>query len=195
MMRLLYSHYMRVIRQLDIINIPFKYLFLRWPGRVRKNIYAGRAFTYMRNKVTPSHERLGGMIFINHLSRFAYQISIHEQGNEEAEQYMLAAMTDIAKNVDLILDGKKKNHRFITNTGGSKKLKDSLKCRPKGISNARLKGHWENKKYTKKKLRNKLLHQLNNVHQWNQLVSLCLQTYQNALQMSMLSIDQPVSCP
>ncbi|PKU78962.1 hypothetical protein MA16_Dca000306 [Dendrobium catenatum] len=36
MMSLLCSHCMRVIRQLDIVNIPFKYLLLRWSVRARK---------------------------------------------------------------------------------------------------------------------------------------------------------------
>ncbi|KAH0452823.1 hypothetical protein IEQ34_017147 [Dendrobium chrysotoxum] len=66
---------------------------------------------------------------------------------------MLDAMTGMAKNVELILNGKRKNLKFIGNTqGGFEKLKNPLKCRAKGISNARLKSHWEKRKCKKKKL-------------------------------------------
>ncbi|KAH0464251.1 hypothetical protein IEQ34_007037 [Dendrobium chrysotoxum] len=51
---------------------------------------------------------------------------------------MSVVMTDMTKNVDFILEGKK----IITNP---------LKCRPKGISNARLKGHREKRKGKKLK--------------------------------------------
>ncbi|KAH0469114.1 hypothetical protein IEQ34_002346 [Dendrobium chrysotoxum] len=72
------------------------------------------------------------------------------QGND---QYMLAAMKDVTENIDLILDSKRKNNKFVGNTQGRfAKLKDLLKCRPKGISNARLRGHWEKNKKHKSKI-------------------------------------------
>ncbi|KAH0453195.1 hypothetical protein IEQ34_017519 [Dendrobium chrysotoxum] len=39
MMGLQYSYCMRVIRQLDIVNIPSKYVLLIWSARARKDIY------------------------------------------------------------------------------------------------------------------------------------------------------------
>ncbi|PKU83819.1 hypothetical protein MA16_Dca025666 [Dendrobium catenatum] len=191
MTSLLCFYCLRVIRKFDIINIPLKYLLMRWSARARKDIYFGQTMTCMGNKVTPSHG-LEGKIFRNYFSRFTYQISTRGQENEKAEQYMLTAMTDMAENVDLILDGKK-NHKFIANSSMTKKLKDQLKCRPKGISNVRLKVIERRKNLRKKKLRNNLLHQLNNVHQWNQLVKLSFQTYQNASQTSSSFVDQPAS--
>ncbi|KAH0451399.1 hypothetical protein IEQ34_018698 [Dendrobium chrysotoxum] len=51
------------------------------------------------------------------------------------------------ENINLILYSKRKSYNFLRNTyGGIAKLNDALKCRPKGISNAMLKGHWEKKK-------------------------------------------------
>ncbi|PKU65356.1 hypothetical protein MA16_Dca022480 [Dendrobium catenatum] len=75
MMGLLCSHYMRVIRQLDIVKIPLKYLLLRWSVIARKDIYAGLMVTTMGKNVSPYQEGYSCMIFRNHLSRFAYQIS------------------------------------------------------------------------------------------------------------------------
>ncbi|KAH0459409.1 hypothetical protein IEQ34_012223 [Dendrobium chrysotoxum] len=44
----------------------------------------------------------------------------------------------MTKNIDLIFDGKRKNHKFISSTqGGIKKLKNPPKYIPKGISNGR----------------------------------------------------------
>ncbi|KAI0486594.1 hypothetical protein KFK09_029343 [Dendrobium nobile] len=81
---------------------------------------------------------------------FAYQVSTRAQGNENAEQYILAAMIEIAENVDFILAGMKIFHPLKKSGGGLKNVNDPQKCRPKCISNARLKIHWEMRK-TKKK--------------------------------------------
>ncbi|KAL0917729.1 hypothetical protein M5K25_012815 [Dendrobium thyrsiflorum] len=106
MMGILCSHLMRVFRQMDISKIPSQYLLLRWSARGRKDFYAGPTVNGMGNKPSQSNERGSGMIFRNHLSRFAYQISTRAQGNEDAEQYMLDAMVEMADNVDFILAGK-----------------------------------------------------------------------------------------
>ncbi|KAH0449061.1 hypothetical protein IEQ34_022861 [Dendrobium chrysotoxum] len=73
--------------------------------------------------------------------QFAYQINIQAHGNEDAEEYMFTAMSGMAENVEFIMEGKK-----ITTI-----LNAKLGCRPKGISNARLKGHWEKRKSKKLK--------------------------------------------
>ncbi|KAL0910702.1 hypothetical protein M5K25_018783 [Dendrobium thyrsiflorum] len=86
-----------------------------------------------------------GFIFRNHISRFAYQISTRAQGNEMAEQYMLVVMKDMDKNIDLLVEGKMKNNKFQAKSQGRaipvSTYKDPQKCRPKGISNARLKAY------------------------------------------------------
>ncbi|KAL0910674.1 hypothetical protein M5K25_018751 [Dendrobium thyrsiflorum] len=148
MMGILCSHTMRVFRQLDISKIPSQYLLLRWSARGRKDFYAGPTVNGMGNKPIQSNDGGSGIIFKNHLSRFAYQISTRAQGNEDAEQYMLAAMVEMADNVDFILAGKQNKQADNLNTAGSvhNKVKDPVKCRPKGVSNARLKSHWEKKK-------------------------------------------------
>ncbi|KAH0469549.1 hypothetical protein IEQ34_001107 [Dendrobium chrysotoxum] len=92
-----------------------------------------------------------GFIFRNHLSKFSYQISTRAQGNEENEQCMLTAIKDMSENINLILYGKRNNHN-------SPKVKDPPKQQPKGISNARLKSHWEKKKKPKSILRCTLLY-------------------------------------
>ncbi|KAL0906539.1 hypothetical protein M5K25_025040 [Dendrobium thyrsiflorum] len=156
MMGILCSHIMRVFRQLDISKIPSQYLLLRWSARGRKDFYAGPTVTGMGNKPIHSNDGGSGMIFRNHLSRFAYQISTRAQGNEDAEQYMLAAMVEMADNVDFILAGKPSNQGDNQNTAGTapNKVKDPVKCRPKGVSNARLKSHWEKKKPKRKRTSN-----------------------------------------
>ncbi|KAL0907915.1 hypothetical protein M5K25_022370 [Dendrobium thyrsiflorum] len=150
MMGILCSHCMRVLRQLDIVNIPEKYFLPRWSARARKDLYAGRKITNLSNSSCLSVEVPGNLKIRNYVCRFAYKISTEAQGNAEAEQCMLDGMTSMARNVQLILEGKK-----INNTNpvcGRKNIKDPAKCRPKGISNARLKDHWEKKK--KKKIKN-----------------------------------------
>ncbi|KAH0434921.1 hypothetical protein IEQ34_026730 [Dendrobium chrysotoxum] len=60
---------------------------------------------------------------------------------------MLVAMKDMSKNIDLILDGKRNNHKFLSNAQDEiTKLNDPQKYRPKEISYARLKGYWEKKR-------------------------------------------------
>ncbi|PKU79046.1 hypothetical protein MA16_Dca000390 [Dendrobium catenatum] len=81
---------MRVLRQLDIVKNSEKYILLRWSAKARKCIYSS------------------GLIFRNHISKFAYQISTQAQGNELAEQYMLDAIKDIIENIDLLLTGRLK---------------------------------------------------------------------------------------
>ncbi|KAL0913354.1 hypothetical protein M5K25_016807 [Dendrobium thyrsiflorum] len=150
MMGILCSHCMRVLRQLDIVNIPEKYFLPRWSARARKDLYAGRKITNLSISSCLSVEVPGNLKIRNYVCRFAYKISTEAQGNAEAEQCMLDGMTSMARNVQLILEGKK-----INNTNpvcGRKNIKDPAKCRPKGISNARLKDHWEKKK--KKKIKN-----------------------------------------
>ncbi|KAL0922196.1 hypothetical protein M5K25_006165 [Dendrobium thyrsiflorum] len=99
-----------------------------------------------------------GFIFRNHISRFAYQISTRAQGNELAEQYMLGAMKDMAENIDLLVDGKMTNSNLISKSKSRaapvSAFKDPQKRRPKGISNARLKGYWEKKKQKKRPVMN-----------------------------------------
>ncbi|KAL0904648.1 hypothetical protein M5K25_026777 [Dendrobium thyrsiflorum] len=156
MMGMLCSHIMRVFRQLDICKISSQYLLLRWSARGRKDIYAGPIVNTMGNKPTQWKEGGTCMIFRNHLSRFAYQISTRAQGNEDAEQYMLAAMIEMADNIDFILAGQPTNQSNKQNLAGAghKNVKDPLKCRPKGVSNAILKSHWEKKKPKRKRTAN-----------------------------------------
>ncbi|KAI0508043.1 hypothetical protein KFK09_014177 [Dendrobium nobile] len=78
---------------------------------------------------------------------FAYEMSTRAQLNEGGEEFLLAAMKDTSEKLDLIVFGKRKTYK--STQGDSVQLKDPLKRRPKGISNARLKSHWEKK--TKRK--------------------------------------------
>ncbi|KAL0925418.1 hypothetical protein M5K25_003744 [Dendrobium thyrsiflorum] len=150
-MSLLCCHSMRVLRQLDIVKIPEKYLMMRWSAKARKSFYFGYGC------LGKGSDSGSGFIFRNHISRFAYQISTRAQGNELAEQYMLAAMKDMAENIDLLVEGKMTNSNFISKSKSRaapvSAFKDPQKRRPKGISNARLKGYWEKKKQKKLPLR------------------------------------------
>ncbi|KAL0916162.1 hypothetical protein M5K25_013652 [Dendrobium thyrsiflorum] len=147
-MGLLCCHSMRVLRQLDIVKIPEKYLMLRWSAKARKKFYSGYGGL---GKGTDSGS---GFIFRNHINRFAYQISTRAQGNELAEQYMLGAMKDMSENIDLLVEGKMTNSKFIAKSKSRatpvSAFKDPQKRRPKGISNARLKDYWEKKKQKSK---------------------------------------------
>ncbi|KAL0912830.1 hypothetical protein M5K25_016239 [Dendrobium thyrsiflorum] len=148
-MGLLCSHYMTVLRQLDIVKIPEKYRILRWSARAQKCICSSHLGS------SKGLDCGSGFIFRNHISRFAYQISIRAQGNELAERYMLAAMKDMAENIYLLLEKKIKNNKFVGKSQGFdipiSRFKDPQKRRPKRISNARLKGYWDKKKQKSKK--------------------------------------------
>ncbi|XP_020698054.2 protein FAR1-RELATED SEQUENCE 5-like [Dendrobium catenatum] len=64
MMGILCSHCLRVVRQIDIINIPPKYLLKRWSGRARKDLYSDRPLSSMVATGIPS-DGIGSMIFKN----------------------------------------------------------------------------------------------------------------------------------
>ncbi|PKU68465.1 Protein FAR1-RELATED SEQUENCE 9 [Dendrobium catenatum] len=149
-MGLLCSHCLRVFKQLDMAKFPEKYLLLRWSARARQVFYSG----YLLNSKRSNNFQGGrGFIFRNQVSRFAYQMSTEAQGNEEAEEFILSSLQDMYKKLYLILGGKKRNEKDVAGSqGGTANLKDPLKRRPKGISNARLKSHWEKKKRPKSKL-------------------------------------------
>ncbi|PKU63660.1 Protein FAR1-RELATED SEQUENCE 12 [Dendrobium catenatum] len=85
MMGLLCSHCMRVMRQLDVINIPQKYLIPRWSSSAHKDLYSGLKIQHMRNNTCTSIQESQNIIFRNYICRFSYQISTEAQGNEEAE--------------------------------------------------------------------------------------------------------------
>ncbi|PKU63438.1 hypothetical protein MA16_Dca026008 [Dendrobium catenatum] len=87
-------------------------------------------------------------MFRNYIYQFAYQISTTSQGNEEVEKCVVDAMSTLAGKVHFIKEGKTKLP--ISGTG-NKTIKDPAKCWPKGISNARLKDHWEKRKSKKVK--------------------------------------------
>ncbi|PKU68657.1 Protein FAR1-RELATED SEQUENCE 7 [Dendrobium catenatum] len=148
-MGLLCSHCLRVFKQLDMAKFPEKYLLLRWSARARQVFYSG----YFLNSQRSNNFQSGrGFIFRNQVSRFAYQMSTEAQGNEEAEEFILSSLQDMYKKLYLILGGKKRNQKDVASSqGGTANLKDPLKHRPKGISNARLKSHWEKKKRPKSK--------------------------------------------
>ncbi|KAI0491330.1 hypothetical protein KFK09_026551 [Dendrobium nobile] len=148
-MGLLCSHCLRVFKQLDMAKFPEKYLLLRWSARARQVFYSG----YFLNSQRSNNFQSGrGFIFRNQVSRFAYQMSTEAQGNEEAEEFILSSLQDMYKKLYLILGGKKRNQKDVASSqGGTANLKDPLKRRPKGISNARLKSHWEKKKRPKSK--------------------------------------------
>ncbi|PKU62114.1 Putative protein FAR1-RELATED SEQUENCE 10 [Dendrobium catenatum] len=81
MMGLLCSHCMRVMRQLDIVNISQKYFLPRWSSIARKYLYSGRKILSMRNNSCTSILRSRNMIFRNYICRIIYQISTEAQVN------------------------------------------------------------------------------------------------------------------
>ncbi|PKU73376.1 hypothetical protein MA16_Dca024178 [Dendrobium catenatum] len=113
--------------------------------------YGAMASSSKRSRITkgPS-SRAGDDNFLSRANEDSF-LSTRAQGNEDAEQYMLSAMIEMAENVDFILAGMKNCHPFKRAGGGLKNVNDPQKCRPKGISNARLKSHWEMRMKRKKK--------------------------------------------
>ncbi|PKU81370.1 hypothetical protein MA16_Dca017408 [Dendrobium catenatum] len=110
---------MRVLKKLNIVKIPKKYLLLRWSAIARKYIYSG------------------GFIFRNHINKSTYQISTQAQGNELAKQYMLAAMKDMVKNIYLM--GRLK---IISSLEIGRVVAFEMQnLKIQGISNTKLKGY------------------------------------------------------
>ncbi|KAH0451403.1 hypothetical protein IEQ34_018702 [Dendrobium chrysotoxum] len=95
---------------------------------------------------------------------------------------MLLAMIEMTENIDFILTGKN-IQPFVRKIagGGLNNVKDPQKCRPKDISNARLKSHWEIRKSMKRKLHSKALQPQHSVQsQKNLQCSRLSHQYQNA---------------
>ncbi|PKU77617.1 protein FAR1-RELATED SEQUENCE 5-like [Dendrobium catenatum] len=148
MMGILCSHCMRVMSQLDVTNISQKYLIPRWSATARNDLYSGLNVQRMAKSLCTLNQGSRNMIFRNYVYRFAYQISTEAQGNEDAEQCMIDGMSALALNVQNIMEGKR--NKCITE-GIHKSIRDPAKRRPKGVSNARLKDHWEKRKAKKVK--------------------------------------------
>ncbi|KAI0507978.1 hypothetical protein KFK09_014108 [Dendrobium nobile] len=82
---------------------------------------------------------------------FAWDVQTDEdevQGNEEAEKCVIDDLSTLAAKVHSIKLGRK--NKPISGAG-NEIIKDPKKCRPKGVSNARLKDHWERRKTKKVK--------------------------------------------
>ncbi|KAI0507201.1 hypothetical protein KFK09_013323 [Dendrobium nobile] len=143
MMGILCAYCMRVMRQLDSINIPIKYLLPRWSVNARKDLYSGGKIPSLCSNACQLISGDSNFIFRNYVCRFAYKISTEAQGNKEAEKCVIEDLSTLAAKVHSIKLGRK--NIPISGTG-HETIKDPKKCRPKGVSNARLKDHGEKKK-------------------------------------------------
>ncbi|PKU83331.1 Protein FAR1-RELATED SEQUENCE 9 [Dendrobium catenatum] len=75
MMGLLCSHCMRVMRKLDVVNIPQKYLIPRLSSSARKDLYSRLKIQRMGNNTYTWNHVSHNMIFRNYICRFVYHIS------------------------------------------------------------------------------------------------------------------------
>ncbi|KAL0921222.1 hypothetical protein M5K25_008275 [Dendrobium thyrsiflorum] len=139
----------RKIKSKDFVYSKAKKVMMTWHRNEQNEDYKCSQF-----EIAPG---VGGMSidFVStNSSKFAYQISTRAQGNELTEQYMLTVMKDMAENIDLLIEWKIKNNKFVGKSQGCvvpiSRFKYPQKRRPKGISNARSKGHWEKKKQKNK---------------------------------------------
>ncbi|PKU60018.1 Protein FAR1-RELATED SEQUENCE 9 [Dendrobium catenatum] len=138
MMGILYSHCMRVMRQLDIVNIPVKYLLPRWSANARKDLYSGGNISCLGINACQPIEGSNNLMFINYICRFAYKISTEAQDNEKVKMCVIDGLSTLAAKVHSIkIDRKNK----LISRAGNDSIKDPKKCRPNGVLNARLKDH------------------------------------------------------
>lgn len=92
------------------------------------------------------------LVFRNHVSMHTYEISTRAQASIYVKAYMLKTLTKLSYNIDLIANSKplsisnstrmSSKRQNVTRTSNVN-IKDPTKVRSKGISNARLKGFWE----------------------------------------------------
>ncbi|PKU83579.1 Protein FAR1-RELATED SEQUENCE 3 [Dendrobium catenatum] len=107
MMSILCSHCMRVMRQLDIVNIYVKYLLPRWSACARKDLYSGGKIPCIGINAGQPNEGSSNLMFRNYICRFAYKISTEAQGNDETEMCVKDVMSALAAKVHSIKTDRK----------------------------------------------------------------------------------------
>ncbi|XP_020596491.1 protein FAR1-RELATED SEQUENCE 1-like, partial [Phalaenopsis equestris] len=153
MMGVLCAHSLRVLNFLHIKKIPDKYLLLRWSENAKRDVYNSSRYMHLQQSQS-SNNIQGDLLFEAHMQKVAYQCTRKAKGNSEAEQRMKESMKKLSLDIDDILVGKgtqlgrqqRKNKAPVNNESN---MNDPAKMRPKGISNARLKGYWEKNKRSK----------------------------------------------
>ncbi|XP_020598367.1 protein FAR1-RELATED SEQUENCE 5-like [Phalaenopsis equestris] len=153
MMGLLCAHALRVLNFLHIKKIPDKYLLLRWSANVKRDVYNNDAYKHFQQSQIMNDGK-GSLIFETHMQKMSYLCTNKAKGNEEAELCMKDAMKKLSLNIDNIISGRvpklvKQPKSKKNQVSNQSNLPDPAKMRPKGISNARLKGYWERRKRAK----------------------------------------------
>ncbi|KAK8936800.1 Protein FAR1-RELATED SEQUENCE 5 [Platanthera zijinensis] len=130
---ILCAHVLKVYSHKNIIFIPQQYILRRWTMTAKTDYY-------LQHDNNIFGEASVAFAFRNNITRFAYDVAIRVEKCEEARKYVMNGLKDISLFADAILE------KNCTNCPVDKvkpTLKDPPRLKPKRISNARLKDHWE----------------------------------------------------
>ncbi|KAK8915997.1 hypothetical protein KSP39_PZI022363 [Platanthera zijinensis] len=136
---ILCKHILRIYIQRNLKLVSGQYLIKRFCLNAKRGIYLPNS-----PSMTQSDSKL---VFRNQLMRFTYDLSLQIENCQPAKELVMTAMNDLATKVEfLVMEGSNPiSQTPIDNNNSPGDLKDPPKKRPKGVSNARLKAHWEKK--------------------------------------------------
>ncbi|KAK8946764.1 hypothetical protein KSP39_PZI007222 [Platanthera zijinensis] len=128
---ILCSHALKAYTHKNLTSIPEKYVLRRWMVHAKRSIY--------RHDNLKRSESFCSLAFRNHMCRAAYDLALRVEKCEITKKYVLDAMEEISHYADSCLD----NNMTGSNLKKKSSIKDPPRLRPKGVSNARIKDHWE----------------------------------------------------
>ncbi|KAK8917093.1 hypothetical protein KSP39_PZI018120 [Platanthera zijinensis] len=126
------KHVLRIFIHRNIKHIPDQYFLKRFSLHAKKGIYLPYSPSLAHSD--------SNLVFRNHLMRFTYDLALQIESCQPAKELVMKSMNDLAQKVQSLViggEGVNKNEKDET------LLKDPPRKRPKGVSNARIKGHWE----------------------------------------------------
>ncbi|XP_057984751.1 protein FAR1-RELATED SEQUENCE 5-like [Hevea brasiliensis] len=149
-MGLLCSHALKIFIVKNVTKIPDNYILRRWTKDAKK-----RMIEYVQGESHANDEETA-TIFHNNLMKLSYDIIMRSQGNEATRQFCRDALRklDIDINRELTRLQLSENDATTENQiidsfnedDESDPILDPPRVKRKGVSNARLKGHFEKRK-------------------------------------------------
>ncbi|KAK8955027.1 Protein FAR1-RELATED SEQUENCE 7 [Platanthera zijinensis] len=134
---LLCSHILRIYNLKNVRQIPGSYVLKRFSMKAKKDIYLPESIS--------STNYDSDLIFRNELMRFSYDLARRVEGCTIAKEHVVSSINVLSKQIDHLIDDeeKQRNNDIPESEKVTVTMKDPPLKRPKGVSNARMKAHWE----------------------------------------------------
>ncbi|KAK8921873.1 Protein FAR1-RELATED SEQUENCE 7 [Platanthera zijinensis] len=136
---ILCKHILRVYNSKNVKQIPSQYFLRRFTLMAKQGLNLTKSICL--------NDSQSNLVLKHHLLRFTYDLATRIENCQIAKEHVLSVMTELAKSTDKILlneETLKKGYRG--QNAENIELRDPAAVRPKGVSNARLKSHFEKPK-------------------------------------------------